>query len=216
MDEPDNVYSPETDKVLERVAERLAVRFVGNFSTETIIRYLRESYVALYRTARVKSHLHVLAERFANDRLTALAQAQGFIPKAVPEVLFVCTHNAGRSQMAAALLEHHANGKVGVRTAGSEPASDIEPTVVEALAEIGLDASAEFPKPLTDDVIRAADVIVTMGCGDACPIHPGKRYLDWTLPDPHGKPLDEVRAIRDQVDAHVRELLDELTLSTTR
>ena len=132
------------------------------------------------------------------------------VEQAIPEVLFACVHNAGRSQMAAALLDHHARGRVRVRSAGSEPADRINPAVVEALGEIGLDASSEFPKPLTDDAARAADVIVTMGCGDACPFYPGKRYLDWQLDDPAGQPLAAVRAIRDDIDARVRGLLSEL------
>src|SRR5881397_316987 len=110
-----------------------------------------------------------------------------------PEVLFVCVHNAGRSQMAAALLDHHAQGRVRVRSAGSQPADTLNPAVVEALAEVGLDVSKEFPKPLTDDAVRAADVVITMGCGDACPVFAGKRYLDWDLPDPAGKAVEEVR-----------------------
>lgn len=128
-----------------------------------------------------------------------------------PEVLFVCVHNAGRSQMAAALLDRHANGAVEVRSAGSTPAKEIDPTVVEAMAELGLDLSKEYPKPLTDDAVRDADAVITMGCGDACPIYPGKRYLDWDLPDPAGKPLDEVRLIRDEIDRRVQTLLAELT-----
>lgn len=132
----------------------------------------------------------------------------------VPEVLFVCTHNAGRSQMAAALLYHHAAGRVTVRSAGSAPADSINPAVVQAMAEIGLDLSQEFPKPLTDDAVRAADVVITMGCGDGCPIFPGKRYLDWDLPDPAGKALDQIRPIRDEIDRRVRALLAELPVTT--
>ncbi len=128
----------------------------------------------------------------------------------VPEVLFVCVHNAGRSQMAAALLDHHAGGSVHVRSAGSTPADEVNPSVVAAMQELGLDLSREFPKPLTDEHVRAADVVVTMGCGDACPIYPGKRYLDWELPDPAGKSLEEVRPIRDEIDRRVRELLAEM------
>jgi arsenate reductase len=128
----------------------------------------------------------------------------------IPEVLFVCVHNAGRSQMAAALLDHHAAGRVHVRSAGSAPADRVNPAVAAALAEIDLDISKEFPQPLTDEVARAADVIVTMGCGDACPVYPGKRYLDWQLPDPAGKPLEEVRPIRDEIDRRVQALLAEL------
>jgi protein-tyrosine-phosphatase len=128
----------------------------------------------------------------------------------VPEVLFVCVHNAGRSQMATALLDHHAQGRVHVRSAGSAPASEINPAVRAAMAELGLDLSKEFPKRLTDDAVRAADVVITMGCEDACPVYPGKRYPDWSLPDPAGQPLDVVRGIRDQIDARVRDLLVEI------
>ena len=128
----------------------------------------------------------------------------------VPEVLFVCVHNAGRSQMAAAFLDRVAAGRVHVRSAGSEPADAISPAVAEALAEVGLDVAKELPKPLTDEVVRAADVVITMGCGDACPVHPGKRYLDWELADPAGKPLAEVRIIRDEIERRVRALLTEL------
>ncbi|MEP7059182.1 MAG: arsenate reductase ArsC [Actinomycetota bacterium] len=127
-----------------------------------------------------------------------------------PEVLLVCVHNAGRSQMAAALLDRYAQGRVRVRSAGSTPAEEIDPTVVEAMAEIGLDISKEFPKPLSTEGVEAADVVVTMGCGDACPIFPGKRYLDWELTDPAGLPLDQVRRIRDDIDERVKGLLDEL------
>jgi arsenate reductase len=128
----------------------------------------------------------------------------------VPEVLFVCVHNAGRSQIAAALLERHAMGRVHVRSAGSTPAEEINPAVIEAIAEWGIDLSNEFPKPLTDDVVQDADVVITMGCGDACPIYPGKRYIDWDLPDPAGKQVDEVRPIRDEIDRRVRNLLEDL------
>jgi protein-tyrosine-phosphatase len=128
----------------------------------------------------------------------------------IPEVLFVCIHNAGRSQMAAALLDHHAAGRVVVRSAGSQPADQLNPAVVEAMAEIGLDISKEFPKPLTDDAVKASDVVITMGCGDECPYFPGKRYLDWKLDDPAGQGIDAVRPIRDDIDTRVRALLAEL------
>jgi protein-tyrosine-phosphatase len=128
----------------------------------------------------------------------------------IPEVLFVCVHNAGRSQAAAALLDHHAAGRVRVRSAGSAPAAEINPSIRTILEERGLDISAEFPKRLTDDAAQAADVIVTMGCGDECPFFPGKRYLDWELADPAGKSLDEVRPIVDDIDHRVQALLAEL------
>jgi arsenate reductase len=126
------------------------------------------------------------------------------------EVLFVCVHNAGRSQMAAALLDRHGAGRVSVRSAGSEPADRLNPRVVEAMAEVGIDLGGAFPKPLTDAAVRVADVVITMGCGDACPIYPGKRYEDWELDDPAEADLDGVRRIRDEIDARVRRLLDEL------
>ena len=128
----------------------------------------------------------------------------------VPEVLFVCVHNAGRSQMAAALLDHHANGRVRVRSAGSAPGDRLNPAVVGAMDELGIDLSREFPKPLTDESVRAADAVITMGCGDACPIYPGKRYEDWELQDPAGQPVEVVRRIRDEIDIRVRRLLAEL------
>ncbi len=131
--------------------------------------------------------------------------------RGIPEVLFVCVHNAGRSQMAAALLDHYAQGRVRVRSAGSAPAAEINPAVVAAMAEIGLDLSAARPTALAGDSLQAADVVITMGCGDACPVCPGKRYLDWELPDPAGKPLAEVRPVRDEIGARVRALLAELT-----
>jgi protein-tyrosine-phosphatase len=127
-----------------------------------------------------------------------------------PEVLFVCVHNAGRSQMAAGLLDHLADGRVLVRSAGSEPADEINPVAVEAMSELGIDITRELPKPLTGDAVEAADVVITMGCGDACPLYPGKRYEDWELEDPAGRDLETVRAIRDEIEARVRGLLAEL------
>src|SRR6185437_13222888 len=137
----------------------------------------------------------------------ALAQAKGALPVIWPEVLFVCEQNSGRSQMAAVLTEALSGRRVHVRSAGSMPAHELNPAVVEVMTELGLDMSREFPKPLTDDVVQAADVVVTMGCGDACPIYPGKRYQDWELQDPQGRPVEAVRVIRDEVEQHVRELL---------
>ena len=127
-----------------------------------------------------------------------------------PEILFVCVHNAGRSQMAAVLTAHLGKGRVSVRSAGSAPANEINPRVIEAIAELGLDLSREFPKPLSDDALRAADVVITMGCGDACPFFPGKRYLDWEVADPAGQPIERVREIRDDIRARVEALLTEL------
>jgi arsenate reductase (thioredoxin) len=147
----------------------------------------------------------------ATERLAAVARNEGAVITGIPEVLFVCVHNAGRSQMAAALLDHHAAGRIRVRSAGSTPAEEINPSVVAALAEVGVDMTKEFPKPLTDEVVRASDVVVLMGCGDACPVYPGKRYLNWELSDPAGLPVGQVRPIRDEIDRRVRALLTELT-----
>jgi arsenate reductase len=198
------------EEYLKRLSAELSSKFVGIFAVETVERYVLESYAALLRTSTVKAHVASRTIRFASDRLTALAQAKGALARPVPEVLFVCEHNAGRSQMAAVLLKQLAGGRVHVRSAGSAPRSEIDPSVLEAMTELGLDMGEEFTKPLTDDVVQAADVVVTMGCGDACPIYPGKTYLDWDLPDPSGRPVAEVRAIRDSIADRVAELLAEI------
>ncbi len=202
------LLTPEA--ALHRLADQLSTRFSGVFARETVDRYVFESYTALARTARVTAHLPILTGRFATERLTALAQSTGALSSDVPEVLFVCVQNAGRSQMAAGLLALRSVGRVHVRSAGSQPAPTVDEAVVAAMAEIGVDLGEAFPKALTDDVVRAADVVVTMGCGDACPVYPGKRYLDWQVRDPAGLSLGEVRAIRDDVDSRVRALLAEL------
>jgi protein-tyrosine-phosphatase len=198
------------EEYLRRLAAELATQFSGVFNAETVERYVLESYTALLRTSTVTAHLASRTTRFASDRLTALAQAKGSIESPVPEVLFVCEQNAGRSQMAAVLANHLSKGRVHVRSAGSAPSRELNPTVAAVMAELGLDLSEEFPKPLTDDVVQAADVVVTMGCGDACPVYPGKRYQDWDLTDPAGLPIEDVRRIRDQVKTNVEELLAEL------
>ena len=197
-------------RVLDTVRQSLIKEFEGIFSPETVAQCLAETYDHFAATARVDRFLMVLAERFARERLQATAKVEGKFVTNVPEVLFVCVHNAGRSQMAAALLDHRAHGKVHVRSAGSEPADRLNPAVVEAMSEIGLDIAQEFPKPLTDEVVRAADVVITMGCGDACPLYSGTRYLDWELEDPAGKSLAVVRTIRDDIDDRVQILLAEL------
>lgn len=199
------------DGVLQRSAERLAAQFRGLVNAETVERVVFESYAALARTATVGTHLPSLSTRFARDRLTALAQSKGAIPKTVPEVLFVCIQNSGRSQMAAGWLRTLGGDRVHVRSAGSQPSGVLLPSVVAVMAEEGVDLDVEFPKPLTDDVVRAADVVITMGCGDACPLYPGKRYLDWELPDPAELELDAVRAVRDDIRRRVEGLLDDLT-----
>ena len=198
-----------TQHHVDQAADRLAEEFAGIFSQETIARYIAES-LNLLEGARINVFVPVLAHRFARERLQALAQAEGIIAKVQPEVLFVCVHNAGRSQMAAGLLKLRSEGRVHVRTAGSSPSETIDPAVVAAMTEVGVDVGEEFPKPLTDEVVRAADVVITMGCGDACPIYPGKHYEDWVLDDPAGLEIDAVRRIRNEIDRRVSELLGEL------
>jgi arsenate reductase (thioredoxin) len=194
---------------LERGLERLTDEFAGTFSGETVERFMTESLEAL-GGARLKDFVPLFVHRFARERLRALGQVRGTIAKPVPEVLFVCVQNAGRSQMAAALLDFYAEGRVHVRSAGSAPADQINPNVVAAMAEVGLDVSKEFPKPMTDEVVQAADAVVTMGCGDACPIYPGKRYEDWEVDDPAETDLAGVRRIRDDIADRVRRLLAEV------
>jgi protein-tyrosine-phosphatase len=200
---------PVTQRHVELAAERLKAEFAGTFSVETIERYIGES-LDLLGGSRINVFVPVLAHRFARERLKALAQADQLIAKNQPEVLFVCVHNAGRSQMAAGLVKLRSHGRIHVRSAGSTPANEINPAVIEAMTEIGVDMSEEFPKPLTDEVVRAADVVITMGCGDACPIYPGKKYEDWELDDPAGQGLESVRAIRDEIDQRVQKLITEL------
>lgn len=195
---------------LKRLADDLSQKFTGVFAPETVERYVLESYTGLLRTSTVKAHLASNTTRFATDRLTALAQAKGAIDHTVPEVLFVCEQNAGRSQMAAVLTNALSGGAVHVRSAGSAPAQELNPAVVAAITELGLDLTEAFPKPLTDDVVQAADVVITMGCGDACPVYPGKRYQDWALDDPADLPIEEVRRVRDQIRANVVTMLAQL------
>jgi protein-tyrosine-phosphatase len=204
------VLDPVTRAHVERAADALQHEFEGVFSQETIARYIAESSDLLGGEAKLNVFVPVLVHRFARERLKALGQAEGVIVKEQPEVLFVCVHNAGRSQMAAGLVKLRSQGRVHVRSAGSDPTDRINPAVVEAMGELGLDMSEEFPKPLTDEVVAAADVVITMGCGDACPIYPGKRYEDWELDDPAGQDLETVRGIRDEIDARVRALIAEL------
>ncbi|MES9543918.1 three-helix bundle dimerization domain-containing protein [Actinomadura sp. NPDC000600] len=195
------------EALFDRIAARLAGRFHGLVSPETARRLVVDSYGQLRAASNVGAHLVVLAERFAAERLTALAQAEGGLDTPVPEVLFVCDANAGRSQMAAALAIARGRGRLHARSAGTSPAAELELAVVEVMAEIGVDLSAEFPKPLTDELVAAADLVITLGCGGACPLLPQTRYLDWAVPDPAHQPLSEIRRIRDELDLLVTDLL---------
>lgn len=203
--------STDHSAVLRRVADDLAARYRGVMTSQEVDDLVEDSYQLLARGAAVRAYLPLLARHFAATRIADLAQVRGLTGRAVPKVVFLCVHNAGRSQMAAALLEHHAGGRVDVRSAGSEPVGELNPLVVQALGEVGIDLRTAYPKPITDEVIRAADVVVTMGCGDACPVVPGTTYLEWDLPDPAGLSLDGVRELREELDRRVRALLAELT-----
>ena len=200
---------PVTRHHVQQAAEALKDEFAGIFSVETIERYIADS-LDLLGNSRITVFVPVLAHRFARERLLALAQAQDLVPVDQPEVLFVCVHNAGRSQMAAGLLKLRSGGRIHVRSAGSAPGEEINPAAIEAMREIGVDMSEEFPKPLTDEFVQAADAVITMGCGDACPIYPGTRYEDWDLDDPAGQDVEAVRAIRDEIDQRVQRLMAEL------
>ena len=200
---------PLTERHVRQAADQLKAEFAGVFSVETIERYIGES-LDLLGSSRINVFVPVLAHRFARERLKALAQAEHLIAADQPEVLFVCVHNAGRSQMAAGLVKLRSQGRIHVRSAGSAPGAEINPAVIEAMEELGVDMGEEFPKPLTDEFVQAADVVITMGCGDACPIYPGKKYEDWELDDPAGQDLDAVRTIRDQIDERVQRLIAEL------
>ncbi len=206
--------SPLMRSALDDVTRRLSGKFRGVFSEETVARCVEDSYERIGERPTVgPNFMPIFVERFARERLQAVAQADGLVAKALPEVLFVCEHNAGRSQMAAALTHELSDAAVAVRSAGTHPSEKIDPAVVEAMSELGIDVRMEFPKPLTDEVVQAADVVVTLGCGDSCPVYPGKLYQDWAIADPAGQPLEVVRRIRYDIHHHVAELLE--TLSST-
>jgi arsenate reductase (thioredoxin) len=194
---------------LHEAATRLGREFDGTFSVETIQRFLDDSLSKLSGAAYL-DYVSLLAERFARERLRAIAKMEGHLVSDAPTVLFLCVHNAGRSQMAAGWLRHLAGDRVTVLSGGSAPAETINPSAVDAMAEKGIDITDQFPKPWTDETVGVADVIVTMGCGDACPVLPGKRYLDWELEDPAGKGVESVRPIRDDIEHRVRGLLADL------
>jgi arsenate reductase len=202
--------SPDQQLALKTAAHNLRDQFAGTFSVETIERFLQTSYDQFADRARFTNFLPLMAERFARQRLTALARVEGKHDDGLPIVLFLCVHNAGRSQMALGWFNHLAGDRAIAWSGGSEPSTEINPAVVEVMAEVGISIVGEFPKPWTDEILRAADVVVTMGCGDACPIFPGKRYEDWELDDPEGKDVDSMRSIRDEIGGRVRGLLASL------
>lgn len=204
----------EQRPMLTGAARRLAEEFTGTFSAETIELFLVTSYDQFAGRATVATFLPLMAERFARQRLRALARVEGQAGAGVPVVLFLCVHNAGRSQMALGWFNHLAGDRAIAWSGGSAPGPEINGAAVAAMAEVGIDISQEFPKPWTEEIVRAADVVVSMGCGDACPLFPGKRYEDWVLDDPFGKNVDEVRPVRDEIERRVRELLAGLDVPT--
>ena len=210
---PHQDLSIDQQVALQTAAARLAAEFDGTYGRETIERFLRTSYDQFASLSTVPNFLPLLAERFARQRLQALARVEGRHRDGRPVVLFLCTHNAGRSQMALGFLTRLAGDAAVAWSGGSEPSVAINPAAVAAMAERGIDISGEYPKPWTDEVVRAADVVVTMGCGDACPVFPGTRYEDWDVDDPAGLDLEGVRPIRDELERRVRRLLDQLQVS---
>jgi arsenate reductase (thioredoxin) len=206
--------SPDQRLALKTAARNLKDEFSGTFGVETIELFLQTSYDQFADRAKFTNFLPLMAERFARQRLTALARVEGkHEDDGTPIVLFLCVHNAGRSQMALGWFNHLAGGRAVAWSGGSEPETEVNPAAVEAMREVGISIAGEFPKPWTDEILRAADVVVTMGCGDACPIFPGKRYEDWELDDPEGKDVAGVRPIRDEIGERVKVLLASLEVA---
>lgn len=201
---------------LNRVVDSLSEKYEGVFAKETIERVVFESYASLLRSGSNPQFVTTFAEKFSRDRLRALATTKGSTVKAKPEVLFVCVQNAGRSQMAMALMAGLSGGAINVRSAGSLPAGQVSENTLTVMREIGYDLAEAFPKPLTDDVVQAADVVITMGCGDACPLYPGKKYLDWNLEDPANLDLDGVRKVRNEIQTRVEALIAEIFEGTDK
>ena len=202
--------SLEHQLVLRAAASRLQHEFEGVFAAETIERFLHSSYDDFAGRFTVVTWLPLIAERFARERLFALARVEGKSTDSRPIVLFLCVHNAGRSQMAMGFFKALAGDRAIAWSGGSEPGSQVNPAAIEVMAEVGIDISGEFPKPWTDEIVRAANAVITMGCGDACPIFPGKKYEDWILEDPKGLDHDAIRPIRDEIKQRVTNLLADL------
>lgn len=202
----------DQQNLVRSVLGHLEGQFAGTFGPETIERFVIDSLERLAPSARITTFLPVLAEKFARERLVALGRLDEPLGPRVPGVLFLCVHNAGRSQMAAGWLRHLAGDRVIVWSGGSAPASEVNAAAIAAMAEVGIDLTAEFPKPWTEEIVRAADVVITMGCGDACPLYPGKRYEDWDLEDPAGRDVASVRPIRDEIRQRVEALMASLDL----
>lgn len=210
-----NSLSSDQRLALRTAAAHLGAEFEGTFGAETIELFLRTSYDQFADRAKFSNFLPLMAERFARQRLKALAKVEGKAEDGLPTVLFLCVHNAGRSQMALGWFNHLAGDRATAWSGGSEPGTEVNAAAIAVMAEVGIDIAMEYPKPWTDEIVQAADVVITMGCGDACPLFPGKRYEDWELEDPAGQSLDAVRPIRDDIEQRVRALLDELGVPVT-
>ena len=212
---PESGLTVDQNLALRSAARRLAGEFAGVFGGETIERFLTSSYDQFAHRATATNFLPIMAERFARQRLKALARVEGKASDGLPIVLFLCVHNAGRSQMALGWFQHWAGDRALAWSGGSEPGDEVNPAAIAAMAEVGVDIGREFPKPWTDEIVQAADVVVTMGCGDACPLFPGKRYEDWELEDPAGQGVEAVRPIRDAIAERIRDLLTSLGVPVT-
>lgn len=207
------IQPTEEKEIIENSVSQLARKYAGRFDESEIRPIVRESFDG-FSDAKVRTFIPVFTTRYADDRLRALAKVRGFITDAPPSVLFVCVHNAGRSQMAAGWLRHLSKGKIEVYSGGSLPGKDLNAAAVTAMQEVGIDIANEFPKPFAVEIVRAADVVITMGCGDTCPIFPGKRYEDWALDDPAGLGVEAVRPIRDEIRKRVESLILDLGIET--
>ncbi len=205
------VQPTEENDIIEHGVQQLARKYAGKFDESEIRPIVKESFDS-FSDAKVRTFVAVFTTRYADDRLRALAKVRGLITGAPPSVLFVCVHNAGRSQMAAGWLRHLSRGKIEVYSGGSLPGKDLNAAAVAAMNEVGIDIANEFPKPFAVEIVQAADVVITMGCGDTCPIFPGKRYEDWALDDPAGLGVEAVRPIRDQIRQRVESLISDLAV----
>ena len=205
------IQPTEEGEIIEHSVSQLARKYAGKFDESEIRPVVKESYVS-FADAKVRTFVPVFTTRYADDRLRALAKVRGLITDAPPSVLFVCVHNAGRSQMAAGWLRHLSRGKIEVYSGGSLPGKDLNAAAVAAMQEVGIDIANEFPKPFAVEIVQSADVVITMGCGDTCPIFPGKRYEDWALDDPAGLGVEAVRPIRDEIRRRVESLISDLAV----
>ncbi|MEY3574971.1 MAG: hypothetical protein RLZZ88_114 [Actinomycetota bacterium] len=207
-------YQPtEENEIIDHSVSQLARKYAGKFDETDIRPIVTDSYNS-FADAKVRSFVPVFTTRYADDRLRALAKVRGLITDTPPSVLFVCVHNAGRSQMAAGWLRSLSKGRIEVYSGGSLPGKDLNAAAVAAMQEVGIDIATEFPKPFAVEIVQAADVVITMGCGDTCPIFPGKRYEDWALDDPAGLDVAAVRPIRDAIKQRVEDLIRDMGVST--